>query len=125
MQVEDIKVFVPSKDFTVSQRFYRDIGFIGEPANDELVLFTNGDCQFFLQRFYDQSLAENLMLQICVADIRAAHQRCEQAADKQKITAITDEPWGQVFYLWGPSGELLHVTQLKSVEQSPEGIQEV
>ena len=112
MQVEDIKVFVPSKDFTVSQQFYRDIGFIGEAANDELVLFTNGGCQFFLQDFYDRSLAENLMLQICVTDIQAAHDLCVRTTHKQKISTITQERWGQVFYLWGPSGELLHVTQL-------------
>ena len=114
MQVEDIKVFVPSKDFTVSQQFYRDIGFIGEAASDELMLFTHGDCQFFLQDFYDRSLAENLMLQICVTDIQAAHDLCNRTTHKQKISAITDERWGRVFYLWGPSGELLHVTQLSA-----------
>ncbi len=105
---------MPSKDYAVSQLFYQEIGFVADPVNDHLTLFSNGECQFFLQRFYDRSLAENLMLQICVTDIQAAHLLCERTEHKQKISAITDEPWGQVFYLWGPSGELLHMTQLKS-----------
>ena len=52
------------------------------------------------------------MLQICVLDIESAFKIANVARHKQKITPIKDEPWAKVFYLWGPVGELLHVTQL-------------
>jgi hypothetical protein len=52
------------------------------------------------------------MLQVCVLDISAAFQCANLARHKTKITQIKTESWGQVFYLWGPVGELLHVTQL-------------
>ena len=114
MRVDDIRVFVPSKDFEVSTEFYTDLGFIGEPAGNDLIIFENGECSFFLQKFYNEEFAKNLMLQICVLDISAAFQQANLARHKTKITRITTEPWGQVFYVWGPVGELLHITQLES-----------
>lgn len=47
MDVDHIKVFIPSKDYEVSKRFYSQIGFKGEFVSDALTLFENGDCQFF------------------------------------------------------------------------------
>jgi hypothetical protein len=114
LRVDDIRVFVPSKDFEVSKEFYTDLGFIGEPAGDDLIIFENGECSFFLQRFYSKELAENLMLQICVLDISAAFQCANSARHMTKISQIQAEPWGKVFYVWGPAGELLHITQLGS-----------
>jgi hypothetical protein len=52
------------------------------------------------------------MLQICVLNIDLAYQSANSARHKQKITGIKTEHWGKVFYIWGPSGELLHITQL-------------
>ena len=112
MLVDDIRVFVPSKDFNESTEFYSDLGFINEYVSDDISIFENGECSFFLQRFYNKQLAENLMLQICVLDIESAFKIANVARHKQKITPIKDEPWAKVFYLWGPVGELLHVTQL-------------
>ena len=51
MDVIDIKTFVPSKDYEVSKSFYSEIGFKSEYVTDDLTLFENGDCLFFLQRF--------------------------------------------------------------------------
>lgn len=114
MHVIDIKTFVPSKDYEVSQSFYSEIGFTPEYVSEDLTLFENGNCLFFLQRFYNEELAKNFMLQICVADIYDAHELCSNSQHKTKITPIQQEAWGKVFYLWGPVGELLHVTQLGS-----------
>jgi predicted lactoylglutathione lyase len=112
MQVRNIKAFIPSKDFEQSKQFYTEIGFELMPVNDELALFQNGECLFFLQNFYQEALAENFMLQICVEDIQIAFELCSNSQHKSKISDISNEHWGKVFYLWGPSGELLHITQL-------------
>jgi hypothetical protein len=111
MMVEDIKVFIPSKDFEASSAFYTDMGFSSQVVTRDISLFENGECAFFLQRFYKQQLAENLMLQLCVLDIESAFKKAESSRNKRKITPIQQESWGQVFYVWGPSGELWHVTQ--------------
>lgn len=112
MKVDDIKAFVPSKDYELSKAFYEEIGFRSETVTDDLTLFENGDCSFFLQRFYHPDLAGNFMLQVCVEDIESAYRMCKNAKHKSKISDVKHESWGRVFYLWGPAGELLHVTQL-------------
>lgn len=113
MHVAHIKPFIPSKDFEISIEFYTEIGFTPEPVTEDLILFRNTGTEFFLQRFYVQELADNFMLQICVKNIEAAFASCNDAKHKAKISQITQEDWGKVFYLWGPSGELLHMTELK------------
>lgn len=117
MDVIDIKAFVPSKDYEVSKSFYSEIGFKADYVSEDLTLFQNGDCLFFLQRFFNADLAANFMLQLCVSDIESAYRLCSQSKHKAKITPIQQESWGKVFYLWGPAGELLHVTELVSRSQ--------
>jgi hypothetical protein len=112
MDVTAIRAFIPSEDYDVSKAFYSEIGFRSEDVSDDLTLFQNGQCHFFLQRFYNQQLADNFMLQICVSNIDAAFELCSSSVHKTKISAIQQEPWGKVFYLWGPVGELLHITEL-------------
>jgi hypothetical protein len=41
--------------------------------------FENGECSFYLQRFYNKQLAENLRLQICVLDIGLAFKKANAA----------------------------------------------
>ena len=112
MIVNNISVFIPGKNFEISAEFYTDLGFVSDYVSDDLSIFANGQCTFFLQRHYNQEFAENLMLQICVLNIDLAYQSANSARHKQKITGIKTEHWGKVFYIWGPSGELLHITQL-------------
>ncbi|WP_395345307.1 lactoylglutathione lyase [Ningiella sp. W23] len=113
MDVIDIKAFVPSRDYERSLAFYSEIGFESEYVTDDLTVFQNGECLLFLQRFYQEELARNFMLQICVSDIDEAFALCSRSKHKTKISEIQSETWGKVFYLWGPSDELLHVTQLR------------
>ena len=112
MNVTDIKVFMPSKNYEISKSFYSEIGFESEFVTDDLTLFQNGSSFLYLQRFYNQDLADNLMLQICVSDIEEAFDVCSSSEHKTRITPIQQEAWGKVFYLWGPAGELLHITEL-------------
>ena len=72
MQVEDIRVFIPSKDYEVSKSFYKSLGFSMAEANENLTIFENGCSTFFLHRYFNQQFAENLMLQLIVTDIETA-----------------------------------------------------
>lgn len=72
MKVDDIRVFIPSKNYEVSQSFYQALGFKMNYVSEDLSLFENGDCSFFLQRFYHKDFAQNLMLQLSVLDINEA-----------------------------------------------------
>ncbi len=115
MKVDDIRVFIPSKDYAVSQAFYQAMGFKMDYVTDDLSLFENGECAFFLQRFYNQDLAENLMFQLIVPEIDEAFKVISSLKGFDiRCEPIKQERWGKVVYLWGPSGELWHVTELNS-----------
>lgn len=115
MKVDDIRTFIPSKDYEVSKSFYEALGFKGEYASDDLTLFESGECSFWLQRFYNEEFANNLMLQLSVLDIEEAFDLISNLKGFDiKFEPIKVERWGKVVYLWGPSGELWHVTEFSS-----------
>lgn len=115
MHTTDIRLFIPSKDFALSQQFYQALGFSKESVNDQLCLFTCDECTFFLQNSCQQAFAENIMMQLIVPDIHAAFAQIESMGDlANKYQPIKHEPWGKVVYLWGPSGELWHITELNA-----------
>ena len=115
MTPSEIRPFVPSKDYEASISFYTSLGFIGEAAGEDLTVFTKNSCTFFLQKYYNEELANNFMLQLVVPDIKEAFDTIAQnCASPARHSEITQEHWGRVIYLWGPSGELWHVTELNS-----------
>lgn len=75
-------------------------------------MFENGDCFFFLQRFYNKELANNLVLQLSVLDINEAYEKIASLKGFEfKYDPIQEERWGKVICLWGPSGELWQITE--------------
>ncbi|MGM8225127.1 hypothetical protein ACSV5M_01000 [Cellvibrio sp. ARAG 10.3] len=116
MKLNDIRVFIPSKDYETSQSFYRALGFTLSKASDDLSILEKDNTTFFLQRYYNKEFAENLMLQLVVEDIEAAYKAVsgiEVGNYNARFSPIKQESWGKVIYLWGPSGELWHITELK------------
>ncbi len=112
MQVEDIRVFVPSKDFEKSKLFYKELGFELTFETDEIAEFENGECSFLLQNFYNEEFANNLMLQLVVSSIEDVHEKLQKSPDVfDRFEEPKGVPWGKLLYLWGPSGELWHITE--------------
>jgi len=113
VQANDIRTFIPSKNYEESQSFYQALGFKMDNASDDLSIFQNGACTFFLQRFYNEEFANNLMLQLIVPNIDKAYEVISNINIANiRYEPIKEERWGKVVYLWGPSGELWHVTEL-------------
>ena len=118
MHVIDIKTFIPSKNYDISKAFYSEIGFNAEYVNEDLTLFENGDCLFFLQRFYNPELANNFMLQICVADIQDAFDLCSRSLHKTKISSIEQQHWGSVWSSHRVAGTLGSFASLCAIRTS-------
>lgn len=114
MKLNDIRVFIPSKDYEISQSFYQAFGFTLSKASDDLSILEKDNTTFFLQRYYNKEFAENLMLQLVVENIDEAY-RVVSGIEGYDVrhSPIKQESWGKVIYLWGPSGELWHITELK------------
>lgn len=116
MRINEIRIFIPSKDYEASKSFYRSLGFVGEDAGGDMTIFEKDGCVFFLQnKFYSEEAAKSLMLQLIVPDINEAYKLVSELSHYGiKFSDISTERWGKVLYLWGPSGELWHVTELNS-----------
>ena len=113
MNITDIRTFIPSKDYEISKSFYTSLGFKGESAGPDLTIFQKCGCTFFLQRYFNEEFANNLMLQLIVDNINEAYELVSGLSGVRH-SEIKQEPWGAVVYLWGPSGELWHITELGS-----------
>ena len=67
----EIKAFVPARDFELSKRFYRDLGFEIPWSSDDLAYLHAGDSSFLLQKFYNREHARNFMMHLLVRDVEA------------------------------------------------------
>ena len=114
MQANDIRVFIHSRDFQESRGFYQALGFtVCDTSDPDLAICELGKCGFFLQNAFNETFASHLSLQLMVTDIEAAYERISGLEGYNcRYQPIQDVPWGRVIYLWGPAGELWHVTQL-------------
>lgn len=55
------------------------------------------------------------MFQLSVPNIKSALETIENVEGFEiKYKPIKEERWGKVIYMWGPSGEMWHITELRS-----------
>jgi catechol 2,3-dioxygenase-like lactoylglutathione lyase family enzyme len=115
--VESLKIFVPAKDFAVSKRFYRALGFRMDWEEGDVAQFTIGGTHFLLQNHYDPGWANHFMMHVRVpdADAWADHARKALPAagfGDTRIEGPREESWGfRIAYVWDPSGVLLHFAE--------------
>lgn len=116
LETIELKTFVPAKDFTLSQRFYEDLGFNIPWTSDELAYLSFGNCTFLLQNFYEKALAENFMMHLSVKSVDAwwEHVKDQKIAEKYnvKVTEPEQRPWKmRDFILTDPSGVLWRISE--------------
>ncbi len=116
LRAVEIKAFVPAKDFALSKRFYRDLGFTQASDGDGVAYFHHSDCSFLLQDFYEEGLARNLMMHLLVEDVDAwwAHLQARGIAGTYgvKLTPVELQPWRmRDFVLIDPSGVMWRIGQ--------------
>lgn len=110
----EIKAFLPAKNFDLSKRFYRDLGFEIVWSTDDLAYVRHGQTSFLLQAFPDG--IENFMMHLLVQDVDAwwAHVQVEGivATYGVMIEPISDKPWGlRDFAISDPSDVLWRIGQ--------------
>lgn len=116
LQVQEIKAFVPSRDFELSKRFYRDLGFTMASDGGGVAYFHFGHVSFLLQDFCAENLAENFMMHLLVADVDAWHAHVVASGVESRygvrITGIETQAWHmRDFCFSDPSGVLWRVGQ--------------
>ena len=115
--VLDMKPFVPAKNYEVSQRFYADLGFKSNWANEQVAELQIGEHRFLLQNYYVEAYASNFMMSLMVesADSWWEHiQTLDLVAKYQLYMAKPPQlqPWGlHVLFLSDPTGVLWHIAE--------------
>ena len=113
---ERARAFLPSKEFDVSKAFYAALGFTMVLEGD-VAIFTTGDSEIILTRFYQKEYAENFMMQMLVDDLDAWWSRIESLdlPERFGVSAPREpapQPWGlRVMYVFDPCGVLWHFAE--------------
>ncbi len=112
----EIKAFVPARDFALSKRFYEDVGFEIEWADENLAYVSLGPCSFLLQNFHVPDHTANFMMHLLVEDVDDWHAAlvARDIAGRYGVAIDTprDQPWGmRDFTLFDPSGVLWRIGQ--------------
>ena len=116
LDVIEMVTFIPAKDFAASVRFYDEL-FEVNWQTDKLCQIQAGNSKFLIQDFYQPDFANNSMYQLLVDDIDVTWQQLQSSGVLTRYGAPVkarppkQEAWGRVIYLWGPAGELWHLTQ--------------
>lgn len=108
-----IRPFIGAKDFELSRRFYRDLGFEEKVLFHNMSLFKTGDLGFYLQDAYVQDWIDNTMVFLEVADVDQYWNELTALDlttkyDNVKLTPIKKYDWGRECFLHDPSGILWH-----------------
>ena len=116
LTVDDVKIFVPAKNFEESLNFYKEMGWGVNWVADQqdLAILELAGQRFYLQNYYNKDWANNFMMFITVEDPHAWYEHAQQVIAKGNYKyARLREPQTTDFnalvtYVWDPSGVLLH-----------------
>lgn len=117
-KVTGITPFVPSLDYDLSCRFYKEMGFIETAVIENATRFEIGNFGFWLQNYYVEDWADNFMLCLYVEDLNAWASRINKVdfannyGNKARLLSQPHEQeGGLMMQLSDPSGVLWHIRQ--------------
>ena len=115
----DVKPFVPARDFELSRRFYKGLGWTENWSSDTIAELELGGARIYLQNYYAEEWANNSMLYIDVDDAGAWHNLAEKVISEgdygdARVQPPKAEDYATVTYVWDPCGVLLHFAKAKA-----------
>ncbi|GAA0720579.1 VOC family protein [Aquimarina litoralis] len=119
LDVKSIRTFIGAKDYKVSREFYLDWGFKEIKIPQNMSYFFMDDFGFYLQDYYVKSWLNNSMIFLEVKQLESSlnHIKKLDLQNKYKdvkITEITYNDWGNVFFLHDPSGVLWQIGEFNT-----------
>jgi catechol 2,3-dioxygenase-like lactoylglutathione lyase family enzyme len=115
-KAKSIRPFIGAKDYELSRRFYRDLGFQESILSHDMSLFKTDRIGFYLQKAYVQDWIDNSMIFLEIEDVDLYWKEL-LALDLMtkyqgvKLTAIREYDWGRECFMHDPSGILWHFGQ--------------
>lgn len=104
-------------DFPSAVAFWRDVlGFDGTDHGQFATLHRDG-VEVFVGAVDNQVIPDNTMTWIRTDDVKglyadwSARIAASQYAEKTRVVAIQQQPWGEEFVIVDPAGNCIHVAQ--------------
>ena len=110
---KSIRPFIGAKNFDLSRRFYRDLGFQESVLFYNMSYFKTKGLGFYLQDAYVQDWIDNTMIFLEVEDVERFWNELlaldlTSKYEGVKLTPIRQHEWGSECYMHDPSGILWH-----------------
>lgn len=114
----ELKVFLPAKDYQLSRAFYVELGFdlAWEAPEKTMAKFAIGSQMFMLHDWYEERVAQMMYMHLLVPDVEAwwAQVTDQRLAERYpiRVEPPADREWGiRDFVLVEPSGVLWRIGQ--------------
>jgi len=113
-QPMSIRPFIGAKDFELSRRFYRDLGFEETVLSSNMSVFKMQGISFYLQDAYVKDWIDNTMIFIEVEDVGCFWEELQALNlmakyEEVRLIPIKVYDWGRECFLHDPSGILWHI----------------
>ncbi len=111
---KSIRPFIGAKDYEVSRRFYKDLGFEETVLTPQLSVFKTDGLAFYLQDAFVKDWVDNTMIFLEVEDVNQFWSDLQVLDLPEKyagvrLIPIRHESWGKECFIHDPSGILWHV----------------
>jgi catechol 2,3-dioxygenase-like lactoylglutathione lyase family enzyme len=112
-KAKSIRPFIGAKDFEISRKFYRDLGFQESIISPDMSYFNTDGFGFYLQDAYVKDWIDNTMIFMEVDDVNRFYNELTalELTAKYKnvrIVPMRKPAWGRECFLHDPSGILWH-----------------
>ncbi|NMM47796.1 VOC family protein [Marinigracilibium pacificum] len=109
-----IRPFIGAKDYSISRKFYKDLGFSEVKLFEKMSYFHIGNFGFYLQDYFNEDWVGNTMVFYEVSDIEKVYQEIKNLDlltnyPEAKIKPISYNDWGNEFFIHDPSNILWHI----------------
>ncbi len=109
-----IRPFIGAKDFELSRRFYRDLGFEETVLSTNMSVFKMQGISFYLQDAYVKDWIDNTMIFMEVEDVGRFWEELQALNlmakyEEVRLMPIKEYDWGRECFLHDPSGILWHI----------------
>ncbi len=114
MTPKSIRPFIGAKDFPISRRFYKDLGFEEIVTSSKMSYFRLGAFGIYLQDYYVKDWVENSMIFLEVDDVDVHHKKVVSLSLPDnypgvRVSDVVHNDWGSEFFLHDPSDVLWHI----------------
>jgi len=118
--IQSIRAFIGAKDYETSRNFYRDFGFEEIVIPSNMSYFHMGNFGFYLQDAYVKDWVDNTMIFMEVENLDQQLETIKSLElhkkyENVRVSDITYNPWGNVFFVHDPSGILWQIGEFTSL----------